>query len=140
MKSNIKEAYFKYYDEIYRAKEYEKELNFICSILDKYDAKPKKILEFGSGTCRLSILLAKQFTDITCIDSSIDMINSAKLNLSKEPQYIKSRIKLKNCDLRKINLKSKFDLIISLFHVASYCTTNNCLNSFFQRAYEHLNK
>ena len=68
------------------------------------------------------------------------MINNAKLNLSKESQYIQSRIKLKNCDLRKINLESKFDLIISLFHVASYCTTNNCLNSFFERAYEHLNK
>ena len=140
MKSDIKEAYFKYYDEIYRNKEYEKEFKFICSILEKYNSKPTRILEFGSGTCRFSILLANQFSDITCIDSSMDMINSAKLNLSKEPQYIRSRIKLINCDLRQINLKSKFDLLISLFHVASYCTTNNCLNSFFERAKEHLNK
>ena len=56
MKSDIKEAYFKYYDEIYRNKEYEKEFKFICSILEKYNSKPTRILEFGSGTCRFSIL------------------------------------------------------------------------------------
>ena len=42
MKSHIKEAYFKYYDEIYRTKEYEKELDFILTILKKYKSKPKK--------------------------------------------------------------------------------------------------
>ena len=43
-------------------------------------------------------------------------------------------------DIRIINLKKKYDAVVSLFHVVSYSITNNAVASVFNNAFRHLNK
>tara|TARA_A100001388_G_C28769018_1_gene502638 strand:+ start:2272 stop:3057 length:786 start_codon:yes stop_codon:yes gene_type:complete len=132
--------HFKYYDELYEDKDYIGEANFIENLLVEFDRKPDNLLELGSGTCKLSLILAKRLSNITCVDSSETMFNYAKINLEKQPKDISSKVKLIKADLRDLNLSKKFDLVISLFHVASYCTSNYSLDSFFNCASKHLKR
>ena len=141
MKQNLLafKNYAKYYDEFYNQKDYQKEALFLKQLLNRYNSNPKKILELGSGTCKLSICLNHIFESITCVDSSSKMIELAKNNIAKHSSKI-SNINIIKCDIRELNLKQKYDLIFAFFHVASYCNTNECLKAFFRNASAHLKK
>jgi ubiquinone/menaquinone biosynthesis C-methylase UbiE len=70
------------------------------------------VLDLGAGTGISSILFAKAKHNVTVLDYSKDMLTKAK-----------KRTELKNCtfvqqDVRKLKLKTKYDLIISLFSFA----------------------
>jgi len=133
-------CYSKYYETIYSDKEYIEEANFLYYLLSLWSNNPNDILEFGSGTSKLSIILASKFDKITCVDSSETMIDIAKKNLSKVGKDISSKIKLQNCDIANLNLEKKFDLLISFFHVVCYFNSNEELKTFFEKASSHLSK
>ena len=46
----IFEEYSRYYDLLYKDKDYFGECEYIKSLIEKYNPETKKILEFGSGT------------------------------------------------------------------------------------------
>ena len=76
-------CYSKYYETLYSDNSYIEVANFLYNLLSLWSNKPSDILEFGSGTSKLSIILASKFDKITCVDSSETMIDIAKKNLLK---------------------------------------------------------
>ena len=92
-----------------------KEAEFIVSLLDKYNKnKNIEILDLGAGTGILSEILVKHgYKNITLVDFSQEMLNKAKKkNLLKGCKFIKA-------DVRKMNLRKKFDAACSLFSFGS---------------------
>lgn len=125
--------YAKYYDLLYKDKDYNGEADYIESLIKKYSLIPvKTILNMGCGTGKHDMFLNKKGYTVTGVDFSSEMIDIARIN-NPEMEY--------HCgDICNIKLNREFDCIISLFHVISYQTTNEALFSAINNAYKHLKK
>jgi len=132
MKKEFNKDYAQYYDLLYENKDYVRESNYVFNLIRKYNVEAKTILDLGCGTGKHAQILSKSF-EIVGVDRSAEMIKVAKQNENHQLTFITSSIE--NLDLNR-----KFDVVISLFHVMSYQTTNEELNAAFNCASKHLKK
>lgn len=121
--------YSKYYDLLYKDKDYEAESDYIVSLIKRFHPKTKTILELGCGTGKHAKLLINKGYHLYGIDLSETMLKQAKeLGISCEL-----------ADIRTFKIDEKFDTVLSLFHVASYQTTDEDILNYFNTASSHLN-
>lgn len=125
--------YSQYYDLLYHDKDYQKEADYIFSLIKEFSAKAEDVLELGCGTGKHADLLAKKGLKIHGIDLSDEMLNEAHKIKNDKVFFAKG-------DVRNYRIDKKFDVVISLFHVASYQNSNEDLQNFFNTASCHLNK
>lgn len=130
MKNKNFQIYSKYYNLLYGDKDYRTESNYVASKIKQYTPDAKSILEFGSGTGGHGLLLQKRGFQIFGLDQSEYMVEEA----------IKKGLPCIVSDISNFKLEERFDVIISLFHVISYLTTNESLISTFCNANKHLSK
>jgi SAM-dependent methyltransferase len=128
----IFQDYANYYDLLYKDKSYDTECDYIVGLLNKYSKKEvKTVLDLGSGTGNHDAILSKKGYNVTGVDQSERMIAVAK---SKQNDSLKFYLG----DARDVDLKKKYDAVISLFHVASYQTSNDDLVSYFRTIKKHV--
>ena len=129
--------YAKYYDLLYQNKDYEGEAFYIEKLIqENINRKVTTILNLGCGTGKHDFHFIESGYEITGVDLSEEMISQAKETLSnKYPSTTSSFIV---ADIRTVRTQTKYDAIISLFHVASYQTTNSDILSMFETANQHL--
>ncbi|PJZ70269.1 hypothetical protein CH373_12365 [Leptospira perolatii] len=132
--------YAKYYDLLYKDKDYEAEAEYIHSVIQRYTGKSGEgsILEFGCGTGKHSVLLAKKGYSVCGVDQSSEMISLAQNRLKEESIQIQKRIQYFASNASELERPEKYDVVIALFHVISYQTSNHDLNLFLQSARKHL--
>lgn len=130
--------YAAYYDLLYQDKDYKAESDYIENIIKKYNSNVLTILELGCGTGIHALMLAKKGFFIHGVDISSKMIEKAKQRFETNSS-IKKCLKFDVGDIRELDLNSKFDSVISIFHVISYLTTNSDVQAFFTTASRHLN-
>jgi SAM-dependent methyltransferase len=124
--------YARYYDLLYKDKDYEKEVDYLNSLITKFsDNKNFQILDIGCGTGRHASLLSKYGYHVTGIDVSEEMIRVAEANKVENTEF-----SVQNA--AKFNLKRKFDVVLSLFHVISYQTSNEIVEKVFTNVSGHL--
>jgi len=116
----------KYYDLIYRSKDYKKESDRIRELIKRYKkSRGKELLDVGCGTGRHLKYLKKYFS-CTGLDKNKEMISIAKKNVKG--------VKFKIGDMMNFSLKKKFDVILCLFstigYVKSYTNLKKTLNNF----------
>jgi SAM-dependent methyltransferase len=131
-------AYARYYDLLYNDKAYDAEAAYIWSIIKQYAPNAKSVLELGSGTGAHAAHIASYGYSVHGIDLSSGMVekaNQRKLKLSAE---IAGRLAFETGDIRDIRTGEKYDVVISLFHVISYQTSNEDLLKAFDTAASHL--
>jgi SAM-dependent methyltransferase len=121
--------YSKYYDLLYRSKDYHAEANYISDCIKNNFPKAKTILEFGSGTGGHGLILQKMGYDIYGLERSKQMVEEAKIH----------GFPCEEADIANFELERKFDSVISLFHVISYINDNESLEKVFRNASKHLN-
>jgi len=130
----IFENYAKYYDLLYQDKDYEKEIDFIVSLIEQHSHKKiLRILDIGCGTGIHANYLAEKGYLVTGIDFSEEMIDIANKNKHFNTEFYIG-------DATNFNIKIKFDIILSLFHVVSYQTSNKNISNMFNHVYKHLKK
>lgn len=134
--SQVFDAYAAYYDLLYRDKDYAGEAAFVRDLLRQQGIELGEILELGCGTGKHAFHLAQMGYRIQGVDMSPAMVASARAQL---PITLKNQVAFEVGDVRSVRLAQKFDTVISLFHVASYQTTNNDIAAMFQTAAQHLN-
>ena len=78
--------------------------------------KEWKILDLCCGPGRHSIIFAKRKYDITGIDFSPEYLNEAR----KKAKKLNLKIKFIRKDMRNINFKDEFDLVLNLFTSFGY--------------------
>lgn len=135
---NFQEKYANYYDLIYKNKDYPGEVEYILSLLNKYQPNLKSILELGCGTGKHALILSEKGYQIDGVDLSDEMISIAYDQNQKLPQNIASNVQFEQGDLRTVRMGKKYDAIVSLFHVMSYQTSNEDLSAAFATAKAHL--
>jgi SAM-dependent methyltransferase len=130
---NVFRNYSKYYDLLYQDKDYNLEAKYIIDLLKKYSPNAQSVLELGCGTGKHAYILAENGYSILGIDNSKTMLYEAK-------KVSSSSVKFRLGDARNFRANQKFDAVISLFHVASYQTTNDDLINYFKTANAHLDR
>ena len=124
--------YANYYNLLYKDKNYQSEADYIIGLLKEYSKIPiTEILDLGCGTGKHDILLAETGFTVTGIDLSEKMIGIANKQKNKNTNFFVG-------DVRNAKLEKKFDAVISLFHVASYQTSNEDFGNYIKTAYDHL--
>jgi SAM-dependent methyltransferase len=128
------DLYAQYYDLLYKDKDYQKEVNYIHSLISSFaPSKSNLVLELGCGTGIHAALLSHKGYKIDGLDISPEMIQRANEKFGKDKNLC-----FKQGDIRKFSLKKKYPIVISLFHVMSYQTKNEDLMNVFKNAKKHL--
>ncbi|HMS64412.1 MAG TPA: class I SAM-dependent methyltransferase [Ignavibacteria bacterium] len=128
--------YAKYYDLLYKDKDYFGESLYISKLIERFRPNSKSILDLGCGTGRHDIIFAENGFQVTGVELSERMIEQANFNKSKAG-FI-SDLNFIHHDIRNLKLNKKFDIVISLFHVISYQSSNSDLKKAILTAKEHL--
>jgi SAM-dependent methyltransferase len=129
--------YAKYYDLLYQDKNYTAEIDYIEQIIFNESAQePKSILEMGCGTGVHAELLAERGHTLHAIDLSSNMLELAKQRIGDGD--LAERLKFDIGDVRDYKVGKKFEIVLSLFHVASYQVTDDDFEKFIVTAEEHL--
>lgn len=130
--------YARYYDLLYRDKDYSQETQFIHHLIQSYAPHATTLLDVGCGTGIHATLLVEEGYQIDAIDMSQEMLQKANERLSLMPSELSSKLRFSQGDIRQVRLNQTFDAVLSLFHVISYQTTNDDLLAAFQTVKEHL--
>ncbi|HTQ03901.1 MAG TPA: class I SAM-dependent methyltransferase [Polyangiaceae bacterium] len=111
--------YSRYYDLLYRDKDYRGEADYVHALIERHRPGAKTLLDLGCGTGRHASLLAERGYDVVGVDRSPAMLDEARAR-----KVTGGRTEFVEGDLRSVRLARKFDVVVSLFHVMSYQTTN----------------
>lgn len=126
----IFQDYAYYYNKFYEDKDYRKEAGQIDFFLKKYGKHVHKIISFGCGTGRHDIELAKMGYQCEGIDMSPLMIKIAQENTRENGLGMKFSV----AKIQNYFSGSKYDAVISLFHVMSYQNKNEDIMAAFLSA------
>ena len=124
-------AYSKYYDLLYKDKDYEGETEYVCQLLESFAAQGTDILELGSGTGKHARLFSNKGYSVYGVERSSEMVEIARQHDVKNIDYEVS-------DISSFNIDRRFDITLSLFHVVSYLTSNDELFNTFKIVHSHL--
>lgn len=127
--------YAYYYNLFYQDKDYKAEAETVDKLLKRYHPRIKNIINFGCGTGRHDLELAKLGYQCKGIDMSPLMIKIARKNSDVDENGIEFEV----ADVRNYETEQKYDAVISLFHVMSYQNTNEDILNAFRSARKALN-
>lgn len=134
----IFDRYSRYYDLLYRDKDYPAEAAFVDRLIQGQAKGARAILELGCGTGLHAAMLAEIGYRVTGVDQSEEMLKRAEERKSSMPQAQSERLSFRRGDARTVRTGSRFDCVASLFHVVSYQSTNADLHALFATARAHL--
>lgn len=123
--------YAEYYDLLYKDKDYEAEADYIDGIIREQNPNAVSILDLGCGTGKHAYELFKKGYSITGVDVSDTMLKMTKSLPANNIEFLKG-------DIRTVDLKKTFDVVVSLFHVLSYQQTNDDVFAMFETIKKHL--
>ncbi|MGO8949671.1 MAG: class I SAM-dependent methyltransferase [Ktedonobacterales bacterium] len=103
---------------------------------------PRRVLEVGCGTGRLTIPLARAgnsagFT-VTGIDSEPTMLRRAEERAASEPPAVRAALRLLQADVCELQLTEQFDVIMMPYGVAHHLTSLDEQLSAWRVLHEHL--
>jgi len=133
-------TYARYYDLLYRDKDYAGETHFVHGLIQKHASNAGSILELGCGTGKHAELLSKMGYEVLGIDMSQEMLETANSRLSDLEEKQAAKLSFDHGDVRAYRTERYFDAVISLFHVMSYQTANKDLQDVFETVKVHLIK
>lgn len=116
---NFGPLYSSGYDLLNEGKNYSAELAFVFDAISSVSGNrfaPKSVIDFGCGSGKHLAELDKSVSNVVGVDRSAEMLSVAKRNLPESYQLV-------NSEIGEFESTEKFDLVMSLFHVASYQTT-----------------
>jgi SAM-dependent methyltransferase len=131
--------YAEYYDLLYQDKDYEGEAEFVDGQVKGFAPGAQSILDLGCGAGNHDLLLCEKgyiVTGVDCSQVNIDKAYAKQLNQKAGP----SNLDFIKDDIRAVRLNKKYDVVLSLFHVISYQTSDDDLKSAFTTAKAHLKK
>ena len=137
--SRVFDAYARYYDQLYRDKDYAAEAEYIASHIRKQAPNAKRILELGCGTGAHAEHLARMGYTAHGVDLGEAMFARAEARKASMPPEVAARLSFGLGDVRTVRTGQTYDAVVSLFHVMSYQTTNQDILNAFLSARKHLN-
>lgn len=131
-------GYARYYDLLYREKDYRSETAFVESLIRTHVPSAQRLLELGCGTGAHAVQLATRGFTVHGIDASTTMLERARARVSSLTGAANELLSFEAGDIRTCQVDGTFDAAISLFHVISYQRTNEDLRAALGNARRHL--
>lgn len=130
--------YSRYYDLLYRDKDYGAEIRFVLERLRDHGCKPQTLLDLGCGTGRHALEAARCGIAVEGVDMSPVMLEMGRQQLLSEAASGIGLPVLHRGDVRNVRLGKSFDAVTSLFHVMSYQNTEEDALAEMETAKAHL--
>jgi SAM-dependent methyltransferase len=131
--------YARYYNLLYRDKDYGGETDFVLACLKKAGCAPHALLDLGCGTGRHGFEMARRGIAMTGVDMSATMLAMGRERIQKADSLQNIALPvLCQGDARTVRLGKQFDAVVSLFHVMSYQLTEVDALAVLATAREHL--
>jgi cyclopropane fatty-acyl-phospholipid synthase-like methyltransferase len=127
--------YAAYYDILYQDKNYQAEVDYVAQLIKQYAPGSHTILELGCGTGTHALILADHDYMIHGIDLSHEMIVRAK---EKAAHRHSQSVLFSQGDMRSVKLNQTYDVVLALFHVMSYQTTDSDIRDSFNAVSAHV--
>jgi SAM-dependent methyltransferase len=137
--SPVFDTYARYYDLLYRDKNYAGEAEYVAAHIRNLAPQAKRILELGCGTGVHAEHLARTGYTVHGVDMSEAMLVRAEARKAGLPSAVAAHLSFGHGDVRTVRTGESYDAVISLFHVISYQITNDDLQAAFATAKAHLN-
>lgn len=131
MPTSVFNVYSRYYDLLYRDKDYAGEAAYIHELLMRNGISGADLLEFGSGTGKHGRILASLGYTVHGIELSPDMVERTE----RLPGFTCQQGDIANVEMGRV-----YDAVLSLFHVISYQVDNAQLSAVFANAAAHLSR
>ncbi|MDR1685066.1 MAG: class I SAM-dependent methyltransferase [Desulfovibrio sp.] len=132
--------YARYYNLLYRDKDYAAEADFVLELLKQRGCAPRTILDLGCGTGRHAGEMARRGVQATGVDVSETMLTLGResINTPAPVDFSAPPPELRQGDARAARLGKTFDAVVSLFHVMSYQNTEDDALAVLKTARAHL--
>lgn len=134
---NTFDQYSRYYDLLYRDKDYEAETTFLLDAIARHKPGKLAVLDLGCGTGVHAGHLAAAGMSVHGVDISETMLAQAQRRAAESPA-LAERLSFSKGDVRNVRIGRTFDVVIALFHVVSYQVENDDLLQMFHTAAAHL--
>lgn len=127
------EDFAQFYDTLMYDVDYAKWHEYINQVLNRYNVFPQKVLEMACGTGNFTKYLCEDGYEVTCFDTSDDMLSVAfdKLSMFK-------KLTILSQNMIDFELNEKFDLVLSICDSINYITDYEDLINVFANVYKHL--
>ena len=129
-------SYSRYYNLLYQDKDYAGEAQYVRGLIERHAPQARTVLDLGCGTGRHDLLLARMGYQVTGVDRSAEMLAIAGAQTPAGPPS--PSLSFAQGDIRSVRLGTQFDVVVSLFHVMSYLTSNQDLSAAFATVRAHL--
>jgi SAM-dependent methyltransferase len=127
------------YDLFYEDKRYREEARYAADLIRDRFPTAKSILDLGCGTGLRCLELARQGYKVCGIDQSTSMLDMAGRQLAASHDISPGAVEFQRGDITAFQASSKYDAVISLFHVFSYLTTEAGLRQALDCSFANLN-
>jgi len=95
------------------------------------------VLEYGIGSGRIAIPLARDGSRVVGIDHSPAMLRDLRARLAREPA-LKGRVRGRAGDMRKVRLGERFPLVLCPFNTALHLYTREDVEAWLRCVRDHL--
>src|SRR5688572_96234 len=109
--SEVFDVYGRYYDLLYRDKDYAAEADYVASILERIAPGAKQILELGCGTGAHAEHLARRGLSVHGVDLSVSMLGAAHARKSAAPADVAARMSFSRGDVRQVRLGNHYGAV-----------------------------
>ncbi len=96
------------------------------------------VLEYGVGTGRIAIPLARAGLSVTGVDHSAPMLDWLGRRLRAEPAQIRGRVHAVRGDMRTARIRGRFPLVIAAFNTVLHLPQRKDVEQFLSRVRSHL--
>lgn len=131
-------AYSRYYDLLYRDRDYAGEARYVTALVKRHSPAAKTVIEIGCGSGGHTREFAALGFGIHGVDRNAGMLEVAEEKLDAAEPEIRARMRFTQGDARSVRLGKTADAVISLFHVVSSHRSNEDLTAAFATARAHL--
>ena len=106
--TEVFDAYARYYDLLYRDKNYKEEAEYVSEYINNLAPKASSILELGCGTGNHAEYFARNGYQVHGIDMSTIMLERAEVRKSMLSQDLANRLSFAHGDVRSLQTEQKY--------------------------------
>jgi SAM-dependent methyltransferase len=96
------------------------------------------VLEFGAGSGRVTLALAKAGVSVTAVDASKPMLDALDARLQKIGAKVRSLVETKKGDMRRVRAGNTYPLVLATFNVVGHLKSFHDMARFLRNAKAHL--
>jgi SAM-dependent methyltransferase len=127
-----------YADPAYYEKAYARRREDVDYYVRLAEGSAGDVLEYGVGSGRVALPIARAGRRIVGIDLSEPMLAAFRRRLRDEPRDVQDRVRLVRGDMREVRLRRRFALVIAPFNTVLHLYSRQEVEHFFGRVRAHL--